>query len=447
MTLTVVGAGYVGLVTAAVFSELGNKVFCADVIKEKIEGLKKGKVPFFEPSLSEYLQRNIAKKRLFFTTSYSQSVPKSQVVFICVGTPPKVNGEADLSYLFSAVEATAKNLSGYTLIAVKSTIPIGFEDGLEAIVKKYAKVKFEFASCPEFLREGSAIEDTLHPDRIVIGTTSLKAQKILLSLHAPISGERIICDIRSAQLIKYASNSLLATKVSFANAIATLCEKMGADVEKVLGGVGADRRIGRTFLYPGIGYGGSCLPKDVLAFISLSGHFDYDFQLLRAVNSINEGQIELFINKVRQALGAKEGKAKSLAGQPALTSSKRSLAGKKLAVLGLAFKPNTDDMRDAPSIKIINHLIDLQAEVTAYDPSAMENAKRILPKIKYAKDAYSAIEGKDAMLILTEWPEFVQMDLAKVKKLLAKPIIIDGRNIFNVQRVKELGFNYIGIGR
>jgi len=433
MTLTIVGAGYVGLVTAAVFSQLGNKVFCVDVVPQKVKMLKKGQIPFYEPSLAEYIDRNIKNKRLFFTTSYRESVPNSQVVFICVGTPPKSDGEADLSYLFAAVEQTAKNLKGYTLIAIKSTIPIGFEDDLEDTVKKYAKVKFEFAANPEFLREGTAIEDTLHPDRIVIGTASKKGQKILLQLHAPISGQRIICDIRSAQLIKYASNSLLATKVSFANAIATLCEKTGADVEKVLEGVGADKRIGRSFLYPGVGYGGSCLPKDVLAFIATSRHFDYDFQLLKAVDDINEGQIESFINKVKKALGLK--------------GDIGNLSQVKVAVLGLAFKPNTDDMRDAPSVKIINHLLDLGAQVTAYDPQAMENAKRILPKIEYAKDVYSAIKDKDVMVVVTEWPQFSQIDLARAKKLLRRPIIIDGRNIFDREKVKESGFSYFGIGR
>ena len=434
MTLTVIGAGYVGLVTAAVFAELGNKIFCVDINKERIEGLKRGKVPFFEPSLSEYIKRNLSQKRLFFTTSYKESVPKSQVVFICVGTPPKENGEADLSYLFAAVEETAKNLAGYTLITIKSTIPIGFEDDLESTVKKYAKARFEFAACPEFLREGTAIEDTLHPDRIVIGSFSKKAQKILLSLHAPISGERIICDIRSAQLIKYAANSLLATKVSFANTIAALCEKMGADVEKVMAGVGADRRIGRSFLYPGIGYGGSCLPKDVLAFIAIGRHFGYDLSLLRAVDDINQWQIELFVGKVRKALGVEEDKGKNP-------------QDKKVAVLGLAFKPNTDDMRDAPSIKIINHLLDLGIEVTAYDPQAMDNAKKILPKVKFAEDVYSAIKNQDALLLVTEWPQFAQIDLARAKKLLKQPIIVDGRNLFPKDKVKELGFTYIGIGR
>lgn len=432
MTITVIGAGYVGLVTAAVFAELGNKVFCLDLNSDKIEGLKRGKIPFFEQSLPEYIQRNVDGKRLFFTTSYQSSVPKSQIIMICVGTPPKENGEADLTYLFSAVEQTAKNLSDYTLITIKSTIPIGFEDDLEATVKKHTRKEFEFASAPEFLREGTAIEDSLHPDRIVIGAKSTKAQKILLELHKPLEGERIICDIRSAQMIKYASNSFLAAKISFANAIANLCEKMGADVEKVLMGVGADKRIGRAFFYPGVGYGGSCFPKDVLAFIALSKHFEYDFDLLREVDAINTGQIESFVTKVLKSQGKKPGE---------------NLQGIHLAVLGLAFKPNTDDMREAPSIKIINHLQELGAKITAYDPQAIENARKILKNVVFEKDAYSAIEGKEAMLILTEWPEFQQMDLQRAKKLLKKPIIVDGRNIFDKVKLADLGFKYIGIGR
>lgn len=434
MTITVIGAGYVGLVTAAVFSELGNKVFCVDVDEKKIEELKKGNVPFFEPSLPEFLQRNIKEKRLFFSSSYKDSVKKSQVIFICVGTPPKENGEADLTYLFSAVEEAAKNLSGYTLIAIKSTIPIGFEDDLESTVKKHAKSKFEFAASPEFLREGTAIEDTLHPDRIVIGSHSKKAQKILLELHAPISGERIICDMRSAQLIKYGANSLLATKVSFANAISILCEKMGADVSKVMHGIGADKRIGSSFLNPGVGYGGSCLPKDVHAFIAQASRFDYNFELLRSVDAINDNQIERFINKIRVILDAAEGK-------------RENLEGFQLTILGLAFKPNTDDMRDAPSVKIINELLSLKAKIIAYDPQAMESAKKIMPEISYARDVNQALEGSDAMIIVTEWPQFSQIELQKAKKLLKKPNIVDGRNMLNPQTAKMAGFNYVGIGK
>ncbi len=434
MTITIIGAGYVGLVTAAIFSEFGNDVFCLDISKERIENLKKGIVPFFEPNLSDYIKRNIKENKLHFTTSYHDAVTKSDVVFICVGTPSGKNGDADLSYLFASVEETAKNLSGYTLIVIKSTCPIGYEDDLENIVKKFAKQNFEFASCPEFLKEGTAIEDSLNPDRIVIGTKSVKAQEILLELHAPLSGERIICDMRSAQIIKYASNSFLALKISYANALAIICEKVGANVVKVLEGVGADKRIGTAFLKPGVGYGGSCLPKDVNAFIAQAGRFDYNFDLLRSVDNINTGQIEKFITKIRIALNATEDK-------------KSNLDGFKLAILGLAFKPNTDDMRDSPAIKIINELLNLKSEITAYDPQAIRTAQKIFPNISYAKDVYEAVIGKDAVIIITDWPQFKELDLIRIKKLLKKPVIIDGRNIFNINKIKKMGFNYTGIGQ
>ena len=433
MTLTIIGAGYVGLVTAAVFSELGNKVFCVDTNNDKIEGLKIGNMPFFEPSLAEYVKRNQEAKRLFFTTSYKESVPHSEIVVICVGTPPKENGEADLTHLFSAVEEAAKNIASYTLITIKSTIPIGFEDDLEEVVKKHTAKEFEFASAPEFLREGTAIEDSLHPDRIVIGAKSDRARQILIDLHKPIDGERIICDIRSAQMIKYAANSFLATKISFANAIATLCEKMGADVEKVLEGVGVDKRIGRSFLYPGVGYGGSCFPKDVLAFIALAKHFDYDFDLLREVDAINNGQIESFVTKVLKALGKKPGD---------------DLNGVNLAILGLAFKPNTDDMREAPSVNIIKELLKKGATITAYDPVAMDNAKAVLPSsVMYARDSYKAVEGASAVLVLTEWNEFQQLDLVRIAQGMSKRVLFDGRNIYEPIPVKKLGFMYYGVGR
>ncbi|MBI4037473.1 UDP-glucose/GDP-mannose dehydrogenase family protein [Candidatus Curtissbacteria bacterium] len=429
MTITVVGAGYVGLVTAAVFSDLGNKVFCLDFDAKRIENLKRGKLPFFEPQLDDYLSKNFSQKRLFFTTSYSESVPKSQIILVCVGTPPKENGEANLTYLFNAVEETAKHLSGYTLIAIKSTIPIGFEDEIESAAKKFAKTRFEFASCPEFLREGTAIEDTLHPDRIVIGTSSKKAQKVLLELHAPLGGERIICDTRSAQLIKYASNALLATKISFANAIANICEKTGADVEKVLSGVGADKRLGRSFLYPGVGYGGSCLPKDVLAFAAVGDHFNYNFDLLKTVHRINESQIDFFLNKIKSAF------------------KNKSLVSKKIGILGLSFKPNTDDIREAPAIKIIKRLIQEGAEVTAFDPKANENAKQEIPEVIIAKDEYETAKQKDCLLLLTEWPQFIQMDYEKVKTIMASPILFDGRNALHKEKLESMGFKYIGVGR
>lgn len=434
MTISVIGAGYVGLVTAALFSELGNEVFCVDISTARINMLKKGHVPFFEPGLGEYLARNVKENRLIFTTSYEESIPNSQAVFICVGTPPSKNGEADLTFLFSAVEETAKNLKDYTLVVIKSTFPIGFEDDLEGIVKKHAKVEFEFAASPEFLKEGTAMEDAFHPDRIVIGTRSKRAQKILLELHGALPGERIICDMRSAQLIKYASNAFLATKISYANALANISEKVGADVEKVLGGVGSDKRIGHAFMKPGVGYGGSCLPKDVLAFIAQANAFDYNFDLLRSVDAINNNQVDLLINKIRASLGADGNK-------------KPNLDGTKLAILGLSFKPNTDDVRDAPSVKIIQALLNLRAKLTLYDPQANRNMRKIFPNEKYAQDVYEAVSNNDAAVIVTEWPEFLEVDLAKVKALLKSPIIIDGRNIFDKEKMKGLGFEYVSIGR
>lgn len=433
MKLSVIGAGYVGLVTAAVFAQLGNEVACLDIDKEKIARLKTGKIPFFEPELEEYVQRNIREKRLSFDTSY-KSVADSQVVFICVGTPGLANGQADLSYLFSAVEETAKHIKNYTVIAIKSTIPVGFEDDLANLAKKYARAKLEFASCPEFLREGTAIADTLSPDRIVIGTHSEKARKILLELHSPVSGQRIICDMRSAQLIKYAANAFLATKISFANAIANFSEETGADVAKVLEGVGADSRIGGHFLNPGVGYGGSCLPKDVLAFIVTGEQFGYSLDLLRAVDAINNAQIERFVSKIRRALGREE-------------VTGRNLAGVHLAILGLSFKPNTDDIRDAPSIKIAGRLLDLGAQLTAYDPQAMENTRKILPQINYPANEYEAVEGKDAMIVMTEWPQFRELDLAKIKSSLKSPVIIDGRNIYDRGVLEKMGFKYFAVGR
>lgn len=427
MTITVIGAGYVGLVTAAIFSEFGNTVYCVDVQEERIEGLKVGKVPFFEPGLEEYIKRNVAANRLIFTTSYPESVPNSQIVFICVGTPPKDDGHADLTYLFSALEETAKNIKSHTLITIKSTVPVGFEKELETIVKENTKTTFEFASCPEFLKEGTAIEDSLNPDRIVIGADSQKARDLLLKLHEPLPGKRIICDIKSAQLIKYASNAMLATKISYANAIANICEKSGADVEKVLEGVGQDSRIGRAFLYPGLGYGGSCLPKDVLAFIAIGKHYQYDFNLLKAVDEINNLQIENFVEKITQNV-------------PNIKST-------HLAVWGLSFKPNTDDIREAPSIKLIKKLLALGFKITAYDPQAMEVTKKVLPDILYAKDALSALEGKDALVIVTEWAQFKEIDMSKVKGLLKNPIIIDGRNIYDKEELNQAGFTYVSIGR
>ncbi|MBI4039693.1 UDP-glucose/GDP-mannose dehydrogenase family protein [Candidatus Daviesbacteria bacterium] len=429
MTISIIGTGYVGLVTGAVFADFGHKVYCVDIDEEKIKMLKNGMIPFYEPGLEELVKRNINQHRLFFTTKYSQAVPLSKIVFICVGTPPAANGEADLTYLFNSVSETAKHLKGYTLIAIKSTVPIGVEDELQSLIGKNTKARYEFASCPEFLREGSAVEDAMKPDRIVFGTKGNKAADILLDLYKHFNGQRLVCDLRSAQMIKYAANALLATKVSFANAVAILCEKTGADVEVVLDGVGLDRRIGRNFLHPGVGYGGSCFPKDVIAFIKIADKAGYDFDLLKSVDQINRDQVDYFVQKTQKLLDG--------------------LNDKTIAVLGLSFKPNTDDMREAPSVSIINKLIAGGAYVKAYDPVANDNAKRILQNVDvyFAQDPYDAARGADAIMIVTEWNEFKELDLSELKKLMNKPVIIDGRNIYDPNQVRSLGFIYQGIGR
>ncbi len=432
MKISIIGAGYVGLVTAAVFSELGNDVCCVDISVERIAGLQKNKIPFFEPELEEYVKRSLKSNRLTFTTDYAE-LKDSEIIFICVGTPPGQNGQADLTSLFSALRQTAKNIKDHTLIVIKSTFPIGFENELETLVKENTNADFEFAACPEFLREGTAMHDALNPDRIVLGTNSKKAQEVLLVLHDPLPGKRIICDMRSAQLIKYAANSFLATKISFANALAIICEKTGANVETVLEGVSADKRIGSSYFKPGIGYGGSCLPKDVMAFIAQASSVDYNFELLNAVNSINNSQVDYFIDKIRNAVDPK--------------GRQKNLAGKNLAILGLSFKPETDDLREAPSIKIIGALQKLKANITAYDPKTIEAAGRILKDIQFATDVYSAARGKDAIILVTEWPEFLEMDLSRIKLLLKTPIIIDGRNMFDRQKMKDYGFQYHSVGR
>ena len=428
MTISIIGTGYVGLVTGAVFADTGYEVYCVDIDGEKLIKLNQGVIPFFEPNLEELVKKNLANGKLKFTGSYQKSVANSEIVFICVGTPPKENGEADLSYLYQASENVAKYLKDYTIIAIKSTVPIGVEKDLEQLIKKHSGAKFEFASCPEFLREGSAVQDTKNPDRIVIGTNSQQAADILLNLYKQFNGERVVCDLTSAQMIKYTANTLLATKISFANAIANICDLMGANVETVLHGVGLDKRIGRTFLYPGVGYGGSCFPKDISAFISIADKTGYNFKLLKAVEEINNNQPQHFVNKIIKEMG--------------------QLKNKKIAILGLAFKPNTDDIREAPSIKIIQLLLNLGAEIQSYDPEAMENVKEILGnKIQYMEDPYKAVTDSSAFLLITEWNEFREMDLLEVKKLMKEPIIFDGRNIYDPKEIRKLGFVYHGIGR
>lgn len=431
MTITFIGHGYVGLVTAAVFADLGNTVWVVGRTREKIDNLKKGITPFYEPGLTELVKRNIKAKRLLFTLQYEEAVAPSDIIFICVGTPPKESGEADLSSVFKAAEDIGKAMRGYKVIVTKSTVPPGTNRKVSDILTEHKPqgASFSIASVPEFLREGTAINDTLHPDRIVIGTTSDRAQELLLELHKPIDGKTVLCNVETAELIKYASNAMLSTKISFANAVAFLSEKVGADVEKVLEGVGLDRRIGRSFLYPGVGYGGSCFPKDVKALIAIAKSFGYDFEFLRAVDSVNRDTQRHFVEKIIGHFGG-------------------TLKKKKIAILGLSFKPDTDDMREAPSLAIINELLKKGATIRVYDPVAMKNAKTILgDSVSYAIDSYDAAAGTNAVCVVTEWNEFRQIDLVKLAKAMKDRVLFDGRNIYEPARVKQLGFVYYGVGR
>lgn len=430
MTITFVGHGYVGLVSASVFADLGNTVWVIGHTKEKIENLKKGIIPIYEPGLEEIVKRNVKAKRIFFTLDYKDAIPESSVVFVAVGTPPKETGEADLSAVFEVAKKIAPYLTGYTVVATKSTVPVGTNQKIKEIINQYKaqKADFDIASVPEFLREGQAISDTQSPDRVVIGTDSKKAEGLLVELHEPIDGKYILTNIETAEMIKYAANAFLATKISFANSIASLSELTGADGLKVLEAVGLDKRIGSSFLSPGAGFGGSCLPKDIKALLNIAKTKGYDFGLLKEVNKVNNQAIRGIVSKSKRLLGG-------------------SLENKTIAVLGLSFKPNTDDMRDAPSIVVINSLIRAGAKIKAYDPVAMENAGKILKGIIFSKDCYQAVEDADLLIILTEWNEFRQLSLLEIKKLMRKPNIIDGRNIYDPRKVREMGFTYLGVGR
>jgi|TARA_B100001964_G_scaffold227752_1_gene278103 UDPglucose 6-dehydrogenase len=429
MKVSVIGTGYVGLATTTVFADLGNEVIGADIDKGKIEGLNKGIMPIFEPGLKELVERNIKEKRLRFTHNNKEAIEHGEVIFICVGTPPKENWETELKYVENVAVEIAKNMKSYKVIVHKSTVPVETGDKVKKIIEDNAgrNVEFDVVSNPEFLREGTAVEDTLHPDRIVVGVGSEKAKEIMKKLYEPIKAPLIITDIRSAELIKHASNAFLATKISFINSVAKICELSEADVEKVAEGMGYDKRIARDFLNAGIGYGGFCFPKDSQAFIKIAEKYGYDYKLLKATNEINEEQKKNFVKKVKSTL--------------------KDVSGKKIGVLGLSFKPNTDDMRFAPSIYIIEELQKEGGKIKAYDPEAMEKAKEVLNDVEYYKDPYKVCEGADCLLILTEWNEFKELDLEKIKSLLKIPLIIDGRNIYNPEDMRKHGFSYISIGR
>jgi len=428
--ICIIGSGYVGLVSGVCLAEMGNKVICVDNNEEKIKMLKGGNSPIYEPGLEKMIIKNKNAGRLFFTTNITESVRKSDVIFIAVPTPTNNNGETDLHYVEAVSKEVAKAMDKYKVIVSKSTMPVRTGQKIKEILKKNCKkgIEFDIVSNPEFLREGTAVKDFLKPDRIIIGVESQRARKIMADIYNNIKAPIIFTDIESAEIIKHACNSFLATKISFINAIANICEKNHGDIEEVAKAMGLDKRIGADFLKAGIGFGGSCLPKDLVAFINVAEKCGYNFKLLKAVKEINDKQKENFITRIEKILSG--------------------IKNKKIAVLGLSFKPDTDDMREAPSIAIINALIGRGAVVKAYDPTAIKNAKTIFGNtISYGKNPYETAKDCDALIILTEWFEFSNLDLKKIKRLLKTPVIIDGRNIFEPQKMLNLGFDYYSIGR
>lgn len=435
--LAVIGTGYVGLVTGACFANLGNDVVCVDCDLKRLEVLSKGEVPFYEPGLPEIVLKNYKAGRLSFTKNFKDAVQKSEIIFIAVGTPPKSNGQADISAVMEVAQNIAKalksikktRLSKFKVIVNKSTVPVGMGDVVTEILaeNKVPENIFSVVSNPEFLREGSAISDFMSPDRIVIGASSNRAFNLITELYRPLNAHIIFTSVKSAELIKYASNAFLATKISFINEIATICEKLGSDVLEVANAMGLDKRIGRQFLNAGIGYGGSCFPKDVLALMHLAREQGYDPQILSAVSAVNESQIDFFVGKIIKEL--------------------KTLKEKRITILGLSFKPDTDDLREAPSLKVIDSLIKRGAKITVYDPAVSATSKKQLTDISFADGVYDAISGADAIIVITEWAEFKELDFDRAKKLVRNKIIFDGRNIYDSVRVRESGFKYIGVGR
>ena len=433
MNIAIIGSGYVGLVTGICLSSIGHKIICVDNNEEKIQVLKKGEMPIYEPGLKELMLEQVKKKKLSFTSSIKEATQKSEVIFIAVGTPSKPNGDADLTYVENAAREIAVNMDSYKLIVEKSTVPAETGKRIERTIqlnlstKSKQKIFFDVASNPEFLREGSAISDFMNPDRIVIGVESKKAEEILSEIYKPLKAPIVVTNINSAEIIKHASNSFLATKISFINAISQICDRVGADVLKVAEGMGLDKRIGRSFLNAGIGYGGSCFPKDVDAFIRLSEKSGYRFNLLNEVRNVNEQQKAYFVKLIEDKLW--------------------NLKDKVIGVLGLAFKPETDDMRNAPSIDIVAALQKEGAQVKAYDPQAGHHAKNIFKGVTLCPDVYSLAKDCDCLLLVTEWAEFKKINFTKLKSLMRQRVIFDGRNMYNKKDLQKFGFEYYGIGR
>jgi UDPglucose 6-dehydrogenase len=443
MKISVIGTGYVGLVTGTCLAESGNNVVCMDIDETKIEKLTAGIVPIYEPGLDELIKRNVAQGRLSFTTDMAKAVRSAELIFIAVGTPPGEDGSADLKYVVGAAREIGKHMNGYKIIINKSTVPVGTGDKVVAAITAKTKHKFDVVSNPEFLKEGAAVEDFMKPDRVVIGASSAKAKETMLDLYAPFvrKGDRIlIMDIKSAEMTKYASNAMLATKISFINEMAVICAGLGADIDSVRRGMGYDRRIGFEFLFPGVGYGGSCFPKDVKALAQTAYEIGVDAKLLKSVETVNERQKNLLSDMILRHFAGTAGQKRG--------KSKKPLAGKTVAIWGLSFKPRTDDMREAPSVVIINNLLRAGAVVNAHDPVAMNEARKIFKnKINYLQDDYETLRGADALAVVTEWSEFRNPDFKKMKKLMKKPVIFDGRNIYTKEELRKLGFAYYGIGR
>ncbi len=431
MHISIIGSGYVGLVAGTCFADSGNDVICVDINAEKIAQLQQGEIPIYEPGLEELIRKNTRERRLSFTTELSTAVARSQVVFIAVGTPEGESGEADLQYVLSAAEQIGRAMRQYTVVVDKSTVPVGTADKVRETIAQVTQVEFDVVSNPEFLKEGAALDDFLKPDRVVIGTESERARKVMGQLYAPFvrtENPILYMDTRSAELTKYAANAMLATRISFMNDMAALCEKVGADVDFVRKGMGADKRIGYPFLFPGVGYGGSCFPKDVKALVAKGRELGLELDLLRAVERTNERQKRTLVHKALKHFG--------------------SLDGRTFAVWGLAFKPKTDDMREAPSIEVIEGLLAKGAKVAAHDPVAERTARRVFgERIRYTQVPYEALEGVDALFVVTEWNEFRHPDFERMKKLMKTPVILDGRNIYDPERMRELGFTYMGLGR
>ena len=436
MKVTIFGSGYVGLVTGACLAEVGNDVLCMDVDQEKIDKLRRGVIPIYEPDLDQMVERNMAAGRLAFTTDPEEAVKHGLFQFIAVGTPPDEDGSADLQYVLAVAQTIAEHMDEYRIVVDKSTVPVGTADKVrsrieETLAKRGKSVEFDVVSNPEFLKEGAAIEDFMKPDRIVIGTDNPRTTELLRALYAPFNRNRdrlIAMDIRSAELTKYAANAMLATKISFMNELANLAERLGADIEKVRHGIGSDSRIGYAFIYPGCGYGGSCFPKDVQALERTAREVGYDARLLNAVEAVNRDQKRRIYEKIHDHFDGQ-------------------LAGKTIALWGLAFKPNTDDLRESPAMEIAHLLQNEGALVCGYDPVAMPGAAKINPEMRLAEDPYELAQGVDALLLCTEWDEFKNLDMVRIKSAMAQPILVDGRNVYDPAQMQALGFTYRGVGR